>query len=106
MANGYAGRTAVFEADAVHWDLGRNQALAKEIDSADYVILIRHGVSPDGGDLVATNFDWATNDDRKAQLIQASGFTKVDFRTTSVPVYQLWHRTSPPPDPYLPLSQR
>jgi hypothetical protein len=106
LANGYAGRTAVFEADAVHWDLGRNQALAREIDSADYVIMIRHVVSPDGSEVVATNFDWATNDDRKESVLQASGFTRVEFQAASAPAYGLWRRTGPPPDPTVPLSQR
>ena len=35
MAKGYAGRTAVFEADAVYWDFARMQAIVKEINSAD-----------------------------------------------------------------------
>jgi hypothetical protein len=94
MAKGYAGRTAVFEADAAYWAPGRMQAVQKEINSADYVILMRHGLLPGGKALVTTNFDWGNEE----HLLRTSGFTKSNFRTTSTPVYELWRRT-PPPDP-------
>jgi hypothetical protein len=93
-AKGYAGSTAVFEADAVYWDPNRTmEVVLKEIDSADYVIAMRHGWLPGGKALVTMNFpEWATSDD----VLLASGFIKSGFRTTSTPVYQLWRRARPP----------
>jgi 4-amino-4-deoxy-L-arabinose transferase-like glycosyltransferase len=79
MAKGYAGRTAVFEADAVYWDINRSQAFVREIDSADYVIALRQAhIWP----------DWGTTD----EVLQARGFAKVAFQTTSPSVYELWQR--------------
>jgi hypothetical protein len=98
IAKGYAGRTAVFEGDAVYWDLGRMQAIVKEINSADYVIVMRHALLPGGKALVTTPLDWGDgNEGDKEQLLLASGFAKSEFRTTSTPVYELWRRTPPPP---------
>jgi hypothetical protein len=94
MAKGYAGRTGVFESDAVYWAPSRMQAVVKEIDSADYVIVMRHGLLPDGNALVTTTLFWGD----KEHLLRVSGFTKSDFWTTSTPVYELWRRT-PPPEP-------
>ncbi len=95
MAKGYAGRTAVFEAhafglpngDLVDWGTGRLQAVLKEIDSADYVIMI--GQLPD-------STDPDTQRARQDALLQARGFIKSEFRTTSTPVYELWQRARPP----------
>lgn len=89
MAKGYAGRTAVFEADAVYWDPARMQAVVQEISSADYVIVMRHGLLPGGNALVTTNLDWGD----KEHMLRSSGFIKSAFRTSSTPVYELWRRT-------------
>jgi hypothetical protein len=93
MAKGYAGRTAVFESDAIglaaagvagsDWGTGRVQAVLKEIDSADYVITVMpDGASPD-------------TPQARQDLLQAHGFIKSEFRTTSSPVYELWQRARP-----------
>jgi hypothetical protein len=92
MAKGYAGRTAAFEADAVYWDPDRIQGVIQEVDSADFVIVMRHGRMPDGNVLVSTKLGWGTNE----KVLQASGLTKREFRTTSTQVYELWHRARPP----------
>jgi 4-amino-4-deoxy-L-arabinose transferase-like glycosyltransferase len=91
-AKGYAGRTAVFEADAVHWDPSRTQALLNEIDSGDYVITMHHGLLPGGKVLVASPLGWGMTDD----VLQGRGFMRIAFRTTSTPVYELWQRSRPP----------
>jgi 4-amino-4-deoxy-L-arabinose transferase-like glycosyltransferase len=91
-AKNYAGRSAVFEADAVHWNPSRAQALLNEIDSADYVIKMQHGLSPDGKVLVAPPLGWGMTDD----VLQARGFIKTGFQTTFTPVYELWQRSTPP----------
>jgi len=99
MAKGYAGRTAVFEEDALGGedvlgsgapDWRRVQALSKEIDSADYVIVI--GRLPED-----TSMD---RQQIRHDTLQASGFVKSEFRTTSTPVYELWRRAHPPPLPH------
>jgi hypothetical protein len=89
MAKGYAGRTALFEADPVYWDPSRSQAVEKEIQSADYVIAMRHGLMPSGKALVTAEVGWGTGDN----VLIAAGFTKSRFRTISSPVYELWRRT-------------
>jgi hypothetical protein len=100
MAKGYAGRTGVFELDAVHWDARSSiQAVAKEISLADYVVAMRHGLSPDGSALVTTTFGSVTSD----EVLESNGFTKSKFRTTSTPVYQLWRRIRPPAPSSAPL---
>jgi len=89
MAKGYAGRTALFEADPVYWDPSRSQAVEKEIQSADYVIAMRHGLMPSGKALVTAEVGWGSGDN----VLIAAGFTKSRFRTISSPVYELWRRT-------------
>jgi len=91
-AKGYAGRTADFEAGSVHYDVRRvAQALSSEIDSADYVIVMRPVLLPDGKVLASMVIGWGTPDE-----LQARGFIKIGFRTTSTPVYELWQRSRPP----------
>jgi hypothetical protein len=88
-AKGYAGRTAVFEADASNlWHTDRIASLTKEFESADYVIVMRHGFLPNGQALVSTVLGPGTND----EALQASGFIKSQFESTSTPVYELWKR--------------
>jgi 4-amino-4-deoxy-L-arabinose transferase-like glycosyltransferase len=98
MAKGYAGRTAVFEADAVYWAPSRMQAVVKEINSADYVIIMKPGLLPDGNALVTTKLAWGD----KENFLRASAFTKANFRTTSTPVYELWRRPPLPDQPSSP----
>jgi hypothetical protein len=88
LAKGYAGRTAVFEADTVYWNFDQSQALIKEINSADYVIVMRHAVTTDGNALVTTAVGLGLTED----LLRANGFEKSAFRTTATPVYVLWRR--------------
>jgi 4-amino-4-deoxy-L-arabinose transferase-like glycosyltransferase len=92
FAKGYAGRAVGFEGDAVSWDSSRSQALVKEINSADYVIAWRRVLLLPGGKMLVTSMEWGTTDD----VLQASGFTKSAFRTTSSPEYELWRRTRTP----------
>jgi hypothetical protein len=92
FAKGYAGRTVVFEGDAVSWDSSRSQALVKEINSADYVIAWRHVLLLPEGKMLVTSMGWGTT----AEALQASGFSKSAFRTTSSPEYELWRRTRAP----------
>lgn len=93
IAKGYAGRTAAFEDDAGAestdgWDIAHLPAMVKEIDSADYVIVIEQS--------------WQTTPHIRQVMLQASGFIKSEFRTTSTPVYELWQRARPPGTPPLP----
>jgi hypothetical protein len=102
IAKGYAGRTAVFESDAVYW--APSQALVREVDSADFLVAMRHtsGWTPQiaGKSLVATNIiGCGTNDPN--DVLQAKGFAKTAFQSTFSPVYELWRRTRLP-DPALP----
>lgn len=87
MAKGYAGRTAVFEADAVYGDPARLQAIVKEVNSADYVIAVQG----------AYILYW----EHKYHLLQASGLTKSVFPSGSPLAYELWRRTQPPGPPSL-----
>ncbi len=98
MAKGYAGRTAVFEADAVEWSPNRLQALVKELRSADYVIAMQPG-SPNEKALVTTPLRWD-----EERLLETSGFTRSTFRTVSTPVYELW-RHAPLAGPPYPLAR-
>jgi hypothetical protein len=89
LAKGYAGRSSLFESDAVHLDDwgDRAPAMLKEIDSADYMIVIMpDGTSPDAHQ-------------NRQDLLQPLGFLKSEFRTTSTPVYELWKRVRPPGTP-------
>jgi len=88
IAKGYAGRTAVFEADAVHWDLNRSDALIREIDSADYVITMQNELW------------WVVVKD---DVLKARGFVKSTFKTTSCSVYELWRRMQLPGPAIVPL---
>lgn len=92
LAKGYAGRSSIFESDEFNLDVwgGATPAVLKEIDSADYVIV----VMPEG-----TSMD--TYQERQ-DLLQARGFIESKFRTTSTPVYELWRRVRPPGTPPLP----
>ena len=81
-AKGYAGRTAVFEADASGWRFGRQNPLVKEVDGADYVITLQHLRSPAGMRM-------------PANLLRSRGFEEARFQTTSSPVYVLWRRARP-----------
>jgi hypothetical protein len=91
LAKGYAGRSAVLEADAAGWDFSRTTALQKEIQSADYVIVMRSGSSASGRALVTTGVGLGITDD----LLLESGFGKSSFATASTPVYVLWRRLAP-----------
>lgn len=89
MAKGYAGRTAVFEADEVGWNPSRRQAIDKEIQSADYVIAMRNILMPHGQFTFRTDVGWGTEDD----VLIAAGFTKTLFHDNISQVYELWQRT-------------
>jgi hypothetical protein len=91
IAKGYAGRTAVFEADATYWNFDHSQALTREIRSADYVITMTHGITRDGRALVATAVGLGLTED----LLRVNGFEKSAFKTTATPVYVLWRRVRP-----------
>jgi 4-amino-4-deoxy-L-arabinose transferase-like glycosyltransferase len=92
FAKGYAGRTAISEEWVAHCDPSRSQALVKEINSADYVIRMRHVLLLPGGKVSVLPTVCGITDD----ALQVSGFTKSAFRTTSSPVYELWRRTRLP----------
>lgn len=90
MSKGYAGRTAVFEADAVGWNPDRVEALVDEITEADDVIVMRPGRLADGRSIVSGGGDlewWP-----KEEVLKRMGFRKVDFPGLATPVYELWHR--------------
>jgi hypothetical protein len=72
MAKGYAGRSSIFESDAVRSSQAVEKEIAKEMQSADYVITM-----------------WGAENN----LLKTAGFTKSEFRTTLSPVYELWRRT-------------
>ncbi len=93
MAKGYAGRTAVFEADMVKWDRARLTALLPEIDAADCVVVMKEGPSSSGTILFRGPVGFAATD---AALL-ARGFTPSSFHTTVGPVYTLWCRSELPP---------
>jgi hypothetical protein len=95
LAKGYAGRSSIFESDEFNLDTwgGSAPAVLKEIDSADYVIVIM----PDG---TSTDAEQARQD-----LLQPRGFIKSEFRTTSTQVYELWQRARPPGLPPPPPHQ-
>lgn len=96
MAKGYAGRTSVLEFDAVKWDAKRLQPLFREIEAADYVIMMHHAQGADGKTLVSEatsgNMEWW----QKEELLREMGFARIDFKSTSTPVYSLWRRPNQP----------
>jgi hypothetical protein len=87
-AKGYAGRTGVFEADAVSWNFSRMGAVVKEINSADYVILMRRGLPG----VLTTDLDWG---DREHWL-RSSGFNRESVGPFPSPSFELWHKASQP----------
>ena len=96
MAKGYAGRTSVLEFDAVKGDAKRLQPLLREIEAADYVIIMHHAQGADGKTLVSEatsgKMDWW----QREELLREMGFARIDFKSTSAPVYSLWHRSNHP----------
>ena len=100
FAKGYAGRTAVLEADAAGYDFTRTEALLKEISSADYVIVMQPAVGENGMAQVTTGVGVGLPDAE----IERNGFERASFRSTTTPVYVLWHRVRPAP--VLPGSTR
>jgi len=89
IAKRYAGRTAVFEADAVKWDTERMQSLWREIDLSDYVIIMRPGLSANGIATIKTQAGFAT----PAAALLARGFVQIGFESFSSPNYELWARS-------------
>jgi hypothetical protein len=74
-AKGYPGKTAIFEADRVHYDARRvAQALSSEIDSADYVIVMRQVTLPDGEVLTPR-----LSDGQLRTLCKRAALSKSDF---------------------------
>ncbi len=88
IAKRYAGKTAVFEIDAVAWAPDRFHRIWLEIDSADYVIVMRPGQDAQVKTAVGYGTDEAT--------LLMRGFIKDRFTTTSTPVYELWRRPVSP----------
>ena len=90
MAKGYAGRSAVFQADAVRWVPARIEPLIEEVASADWVILMTpvHVVPGKPTNPVLIGLDWWPRD----EVLRRAGFKRVAFKTTSDPLYQLWQK--------------
>ena len=90
MAKGYAGRSAVFQADLVRWVPARIDPLIEEIASADWVIVMTavHVVPGKPTNPVLIGLDWWPRE----EVLQRLGFKRVAFKSTSDPLYQLWRR--------------
>lgn len=95
FAKGYAGRTAVFEADLVNWDWARLTSLLPEIDAADCVVVMKEGSSSSGKIVFRGAVGFAATD---ATLL-ARGFVPSSFKSISAPVYTLWCRPPRPVGP-------
>lgn len=90
MAKGYAGRSAVFQADLVRWVPTRIDPLIEEIASADWVIQMTavHVVPGKPTNPVLIGLDWWPRD----EVLQRLGFKRVAFKSTTDPLYQLWQK--------------
>lgn len=90
MAKGYAGRSAVFQADLVRWVPTRIEPLIEEIALADWVILMTavHVVPGKPTNPVLIGLDWWPRED----VLHRLGFKRVAFKSTSDPLYQLWRK--------------
>lgn len=90
MAKGYAGRSAVFQADLVRWVPTRIDPLIEEIASADWVILMTavHVVPGKPTNPVLIGLDWWPRE----EVLHRLGFKRVAFKSTADPLYQLWRK--------------
>jgi hypothetical protein len=90
LAKGYAGRSAVFQADAVRWMPTRIDPLIEEIASADWVILIAVPpvVTGKATKQVLNRLDWWPRE----EVLNRLGFKLATLKSTSDPFYQLWRK--------------